>query len=137
MERKELLRTKEYIVSQIQLNLLNLIADYKKKNSLKDFQLAEELGVSKGYVSQLLNVTFDHKISKLVDLALACNTMPLVHFVDLDEFIQQDANDKTYNVFPVPRPQNVTYEMKNPVSERPTEKVEYSFQFVGVSEPTD
>jgi len=73
MNREELLSTKEYVVSQIQLNLLNLIGDYKKKNKLKDFQLADELGVSKGYVSQLLNVTFDHKISKLVDLALACD----------------------------------------------------------------
>jgi|SRR5580658_3370254 transcriptional regulator with XRE-family HTH domain len=127
MNREELLSTKEYVVSQIQLNLLNLIGDYKKKNKLKDFQLADELGVSKGYVSQLLNVTFDHKISKLVDLALACDTMPLVYFVDLKEFIQQDANDKVYNIFPVSRPKNVTYEVKNPVSEFPSGEPKYTF----------
>ena len=128
MNREELLRTKDYAFSQIQLNLLNLIGDYKKKKNLKDFQLADELGVSKGYVSQLLNVTFDHKISKLVELALACNTMPVIYFVDLKEFIQQDANDKVYNIFPVPRPKNVTYEIQNPIDEFSARKPKFSFQ---------
>ena len=113
MNREELLRNKEYVVSQIQLTLLNLIGNYQQKNNLKDFQLADELGVSKSYISQLLNVTFDHKISKLVDLALACNTMPLVHFVDLNEFIQNDRQDKVYEIFPIPRVQGITYESKN------------------------
>ncbi len=110
MKRANLLKSKDYIVSTIQLALLNLIGDYKKKKKLKDYQLANELGVSKGYVSQLLNATFDHKISKVVDLALACNKMPLIYFVDLDEFIRQDADDKVFAIFPVIRPRDIMYE---------------------------
>ena len=34
-------------------------------------QLAEYLGVSKGYVSQLLNGDYDHRMSKFFELALA------------------------------------------------------------------
>jgi transcriptional regulator with XRE-family HTH domain len=124
MNREELLKNKEYVVSQIQLNLLNLIGNYQEKNNLKDFQLADELGVSKSYISQLLNVTFDHKISKLVDLALACNTMPLIYFVDLNEFIQKDREDKVYELFPVNRRKNMTFEVRS----NPSLKVNYSFQ---------
>ncbi len=108
MKRESLLRSKEYAVSQIQLNLLNLIVKYKKNKNLKDYQLAEELGVSKGYVSQILHATFDHKISKVVDLALACNVMPLIYFVDMDKFIKDDARDKEYVLVPVLRRKNLS-----------------------------
>jgi hypothetical protein len=101
MKRESLLRSKEYAVAQIQLSLLNLIARYKKNKNLKDYQLADELGVSKGYVSQILHATFDHKISKVVDLALACNVMPLIYFVDLDKFVKDDSRDKEYILTPV------------------------------------
>lgn len=112
MKREELLRSKDYIVTQLQLSLLNLIGDYKDKHHLKDYQLAEQLGVSKGYVSQILNGSFDHKISKVVDLALVCNVMPLLHFIDMNEFIANDARDKVYEAFPVQRPQNIVFEQQ-------------------------
>ena len=108
MKRESLLRSKEYAVSQIQLTLLNLIAKYKKNKNLKDYQLADELGVSKGYVSQILHTTFDHKISKVVDLAFACNVMPLIYFVDMDKFVKDDARDKEYILALVNRRKNLT-----------------------------
>jgi transcriptional regulator with XRE-family HTH domain len=131
MKREELLRTKEYAFSQIQLGLLNVIGEYKEKMNLKDVHLADQLGVSKGYISQLLNVTFDHKMSKLVELALACNKMPLVYFVDLDTFIKEDAQDKVYEIFPVGRTQNVTYDANNPpLSKGPRDNYSFTFQEV-------
>ena len=136
MTREDLLQSKEYVVSQIQLGLLNVIGDYKKKNNLKDFQLADKLKVSKAYVSQLLNVTFDHKISKVVDLALACNKMPLIYFVDLEEFIRKDSEDKIYNIFPITRPKNVTYEIQNPMEELPVKPQKYLFQLEAHSNAT-
>ena len=33
-------------------------------------EFAERLGVSKGYISQILNGDFDHKLSKLTQLLL-------------------------------------------------------------------
>jgi transcriptional regulator with XRE-family HTH domain len=110
MKREKLIRSKDYIISQIQLRLLNLIGAYKSKNKLKDYQLAEELGVSKGYVSQLLNATYDHKISKVVDLALSCNTVPLMFFVPIDQYLQVDKEDKFYEIIPFPRQQLVTFQ---------------------------
>jgi transcriptional regulator with XRE-family HTH domain len=101
MKRESLLRSKEYVTSQIQLNLLNLMGEYKKNKNLKDYQLAEKLGVSKGYISQILHATYDHKISKLAELALACNAMPLIYFVDLDQFIFDDSKGKLFELVPV------------------------------------
>ena len=112
MKRENLVKSREYIISQIQLNLLNLIGTYKENKKLKDYQLAEELGVSKGYVSQILHATFDHKISKIVDLALACNAMPLIYFVDLEQFVNDDARDKVYALVPVARPKKISKSRK-------------------------
>ncbi len=59
-------------------------------------QLAERLGVSKGYVSQLLNGDFDHRLSKLVELALAFGYVPKFELVKIDEFKPtQDRKGKT------------------------------------------
>jgi transcriptional regulator with XRE-family HTH domain len=116
MKRENLVKSKEYVVSQIQLSLLNLIAKYKENKNLKDYQLAEELGVSKGYVSQILHATFDHKISKIVDLALACNTIPLIYFIDLEQFVKDDARDKVYELTPVTRQKRISRKRKKIMS---------------------
>src|SRR5262245_24137329 len=110
MKREKLIKSKDYIISQIQLGLLNLIGNYKDKKKLKDYQLAGELGVSKGYVSQILNATFDHKLSKVVDLSLACNSVPVVFFIPLQEYLQADKEDKIYQPFAVQRPKQLTYD---------------------------
>ncbi len=85
MERSELIKSREYWLTEIQLNLFNMIEDYRKKNSLNKRQLADKLGVTKGYISQILNGDFDHKISKLVDLSLAFDKVPLISYRNLDE----------------------------------------------------
>ena len=56
-------------------------------------QLAEYLGCTKGYVTQLLNGDFDHKLSKFVELSLAINKIPEITFSDVDEYIISDQND--------------------------------------------
>src|SRR5688572_28376066 len=108
MKREKLITSEEYVVSGIQLKLLNLIEDYMKKHNLNRKELADELKVTKGYVSQLLNVSYDHKISKLVSLALSCNKMPLFYFVDRDTFIKNDAKDMIYELQPMVRPRDMS-----------------------------
>ena len=51
-------------------------------------QLAEYLGCSKGYVTQLLSGDYDHKISKFVELSLAIGKIPEFTFIDVDEYIE-------------------------------------------------
>jgi transcriptional regulator with XRE-family HTH domain len=94
MERSELVSSREYWITEIQLQLFNLIEKYRKDNKLNKTQLAEKLGVTKGYITQVLNGDFDHKMSKLVDLSLAFGKVPIIHFVDLKQYLIDDANNK-------------------------------------------
>ncbi len=90
MKREELLRSKEYWTTKIQLDLFELINEYMAKNKLNRTQLAEKLGVSKGYITQILNGDFDHKVSKLVELALAFDKVPILAYKDIRRHINED-----------------------------------------------
>lgn len=90
MTRSELLSSREYWIAKIQLDLFNQIENYMTEHQLSRTQLAEKLDVTKGYVSQILNGDFDHKISKLVDLALLMEKVPKIDYVNLQEYINQE-----------------------------------------------
>ena len=90
MIRKELVKSREYWIAQIQLDLFELIENYRKKNDLNKTQLAAQLGVTKSYVTQILNGDFDHKVSKLVELSLAFGKVPVLQFIDLDQYVEKD-----------------------------------------------
>lgn len=96
MTRNELVSSREYWISKIQLDLFNQIENYMTQHQLSRTQLAEKLGVTKGYVSQILNGDFDHKISKLVELALAIGLVPMVQYKPLKEvlFENKDAENE-------------------------------------------
>lgn len=94
MKRDELLKSPNYWLAYIQNGLYNMIEQYKTKNRLKNKDLAQKLGVTKGYVSQILNGDFDHKISKLIELSLACGKIPNVSYLDLEKYIKEDAENK-------------------------------------------
>ena len=83
MKKTELLRNPGYWTQDIQLDLYEAVNRYLKENKMTRTQFAEKLGVSKGYVSQVLNGDFDHKLSKLVELALACELVPVFTFIPL------------------------------------------------------
>lgn len=91
MERQELLRHPEWYVASIQNDLYKIIYEYMEENKLKKKDVALKLGVSKGYITQILKGSFDHKISKLVELSLAFGKAPIVNYRDLEQYIQYDA----------------------------------------------
>jgi len=85
MERTELLQQESYWITKIQLDLYGQIDQYMKSNNLNKTQFAEKLGVTKGYLSQVLNGDFDHKLSRLVRLAMAIGKVPMIELKDLKE----------------------------------------------------
>lgn len=93
MDRKDLLKHESYWLAKIQMDLYSQIEKYLKNNNLSKTAFAEKLGVSKGYVSQVLNGDFDHKLSRLVKLAMATGKVPKVTFENLNEIIENDANE--------------------------------------------
>ena len=90
MKREELLKSKEYWITKIQLDLFEVIENYLITNSITKKQLADKLGVSKSYISQILNGNFDHKISKLVELSLAFDKVPLIEYQNISSYVMDD-----------------------------------------------
>ena len=87
MTRAELISSREYWIVDIQTKLFEALEGYRKGKGLNRTQLAAELGFSKGYISQILNGDFDHRISKLVDLSLKIGLVPEVNFRPLSKAV--------------------------------------------------
>ena len=80
MTREQLLLSPEYWIVDIQTKLYQALENYRQQNGFNRTQLAAALGYSKGYISQILNGNFDHRISKLVELSLKIGLVPEVNF---------------------------------------------------------
>ena len=93
MTREELLKNPGYWTAELQMELYRQILAFMESHHMNKTQLAEYLGCTKGYVTQLLNGDFDHKLSKFVELSLAINKIPEISFSDVDEYILSDEKE--------------------------------------------
>lgn len=94
INREELIRSKEYWLEKIQNALFVELEDYIEKNNLNKTKFAEKLGVSKSYLSQVLNGNFDHKLSKLIELSLAIDKIPMIRFENIENCLVLDGVNK-------------------------------------------
>lgn len=101
IKHQELVQTPEYWFENIQNEIFRQVGAYLKENKLTQTQFAEQLGVSKGYVSQVMKGEFNYTLKKMIELSLAIGKVPVLDFKPLDEIIQlaekkatplQDAN---------------------------------------------
>ncbi|MBI9015569.1 MAG: helix-turn-helix transcriptional regulator [Clostridiales bacterium] len=89
MKREKLIRSKGYNVTKIQNELYRQLTSYLEENKMTQSAFAKQLGVSKGYVSQILNGDFDYKLSKLVELSLAIGKVPEIHFESFSNILEK------------------------------------------------
>ena len=97
MKRAELLKSEGYWIAKLQTDLYRELISYMERTHKNSSQLAEYLGCSKGYISQLLNGNFDHKMSKLVDLSLAIGKAPKIEFEDLNQYIKINSTYESHS----------------------------------------
>ena len=91
----ELLKTPEYWITKIQLDLYTMMNKYMESNNLSRTDLAKKLGVTKGYISQVLNGDFDHRLSKLVELSMSVGMVPQINFIPVDKvFVKETKVDQ-------------------------------------------
>lgn len=95
MKREELISSPVYWTVEIQMELFRMLKEYMEKENLNQTELAEKLGFTKGYISQILNGNFDHRISKFVELAIAVGKVPRIVFDDLEEVLEKDKSKKS------------------------------------------
>lgn len=83
----ELAASREYWLTKTQNELYDNVEQFLERKGWTRTQLAEHLGVTKGYVSQILNGDFDHKLSKLIDLSLAVGVVPNIKFQEVSDYV--------------------------------------------------
>ncbi len=99
MKREELLSSPQYWITEIQSQLYEEISNYLEANNLNRSDFADQLKVTKGYISQVLNGDFNHRLSKFVELSLAVGKVPMVKWEDLRTVIEEDQNKiKTFTL---------------------------------------
>ncbi|MCX2477427.1 helix-turn-helix transcriptional regulator [Pedobacter sp. MC2016-05] len=114
--RKELLESKEFWMVKLQTALYENVEQYLKEHKLTKTDFAKKLGVSKGYVSQILNGDFDHKLSKFIEISLAIGKAPIINLESLAYCLELDAlGDLERVAEPVPAKRiHISYASNNP-----------------------
>lgn len=90
MTREELLQSPEYWFENAQNDLYGQVVDFMQKEHLNQTQLAERLGVSKGYISQILKGEFNYTLKKLIELSLAVGKIPQIEYKAIAEVLNED-----------------------------------------------
>jgi len=88
---EELVTKPEYWLETIQNEIFRQVTAYLKENKMTQNQLAEQLGVTKGYVSQIMKGEFNYTLKKLIELSLAVGKAPLISFTPLAEIISPES----------------------------------------------
>ena len=92
LKQEELLKTPEYWFETIQNEIFRQVSEYLESNEgMNQTKLAEKLGVTKGYVSQVMNGNFNYTLKKIIELSLAVNKVPIFKFQDMDEFVTNNS----------------------------------------------
>lgn len=87
LKREELVSRPEFWLETIQNELFRQVITYLKDNNLTQNQFAVQLGVSKGYVSQVMKGEFNYTLKKLIEISLAVGKAPVIAFKPLTEII--------------------------------------------------
>lgn len=95
LTRELLLQRPEFWIENIRTELFNMVQEYLDHNNMSRKELAEKLGVSKGYISQVLNGESDHRLSKIVSLATSLGKAPYIYLKDINEVLSNDVNGKS------------------------------------------
>jgi len=88
--KEELQKTPEYWFETIQNELFRQLKEYIEKEGISQTALAEKLGVTKGYISQVMNGNFNYTLKKLIELSLAVGKAPVLEFIPLNEAITRN-----------------------------------------------
>ena len=96
--KEELVKMPEYWMENIQNELYLALKDYMLKHDLNQTELAEKLGFSKGYISQVLHGNFNHSLNKFIELSLAIDKAPKIHLEELSRYLSEIDSSKTMKV---------------------------------------
>jgi transcriptional regulator with XRE-family HTH domain len=97
--KEELLKRPNYLLTKYQNEIYRQLVEYMQTNNLTQKDVAERLGASSAYVSQILNGNFNFTLKKLIEIGVMVGKIPALEFVDVSEFQKRE---KGLNVRSVP-----------------------------------
>ena len=100
--KNELIKTPEYWFETIQKEIYRQVSDYIKNEGINQTLFAEKLGVTKGYVSQIMKGNLNFTFKNLIKLSLAIDKLPIVEFKKTDDFLIEEKTkhvDLPFNSF--------------------------------------
>jgi transcriptional regulator with XRE-family HTH domain len=96
-KRLETLKRPEYWFEYSQNELFRQVSAFMNVEGINQTELAERLGVSKGYVSQILNGTSNFSMKKLIEISLAIGKVPLISYEAIESKVKEEnGNQKVY-----------------------------------------
>jgi transcriptional regulator with XRE-family HTH domain len=108
---QELIETPEYWLETIQNELYQHVYNYMEREKINQTQLAQRLGVTKGYISQVLNGQFNHRLEKLIELSLEIGIAPDMEFKTMQQYLKEQQ---------IIRSAYVTVNVQNPIEDQKT-----------------
>jgi transcriptional regulator with XRE-family HTH domain len=88
--RAELYKSTYFWLEKIQNDIYRNVVNYMEERDINQSQLAIHLGVSRGYVSQILNGNYNFSLKKLIDLSLKIEAAPEINFAPIQDFIRKE-----------------------------------------------
>lgn len=90
VSKDKLLTRPNYLLTKYQNEIYRQLVDYITVNNLTQKDVAQRLGVSNSYISQVLNGNFNFTLKKLIEIGLMVGKVPAIEFIDLNEFWRRE-----------------------------------------------
>lgn len=88
--KEDLLKRPNYLLTKYQNEIYRQVISYIQENKISKGEFAEKLGVSKAYVSQILNGNFNFTLKKIIEIGLMTGKVPALEFVDFNEYWRRE-----------------------------------------------
>jgi transcriptional regulator with XRE-family HTH domain len=107
---EKLIQTPEYWMETIQNELYRQVKKFLDEKGITQTQLAKNLKVTKGYISQVLNGNFNFTLSKLIELSLAVGVVPDLEFRSFADYAAKELKSQYDVDFVIPANQPAVFE---------------------------
>ena len=95
LKHEDLINRPEYWLETIQNEIFRQLSAYLDDHNMTQSQFAAQLGVTKGYLSQVMKGEFNYTLKKLIELSLAIGKAPVISFKPLSEIIVTENKEGT------------------------------------------
>jgi len=100
LKHEDLIKEPDYWLETIQNEIFRQLSAYLDDHNMTQSQFAVQLGVSKGYLSQVMKGEFNYTLKKLIELSLAIGKAPVIVFKPMSEIISAENKASTSQATP-------------------------------------